>query len=350
MAEVKETLKELLAKKNPSDADVAKVVELLKSNYKSRLWPVVDDVLESYLQGGSDVDALDELEEAVGLEGESFVKPRVRPTKLLKTQNSLACGNPITPDKIGMFIEEKREVDDEGEYKCEAIELGREVKVIPILRVNYITVSVERDGNAKVYRIYPPAENIDNPFAFLRKMQKKVEDILDNSPELDSFTVKKTSRLYYLAKPEGEKQPSLFSIDLSPVDSFQISNFEKMLRQRTGRSGYPQLFKIGKSAIMKATQVKLPNGNIVIATELALSDQEIKNKDDWRVIIIPIAYAIKNYIGKLNHEFNYGMIDIEETGEGKNVSTESPREESPLPAAEEESQVFDEDFGDEIDF
>lgn len=348
----KETLKQLLAKSNPTDQDVAKVVELLKADYKSSLWPVVDSVLEQYLQGGNQTDELDELETAVGLEGDAFIKPNVRAVKLLKTQNSLACGNPIDPSKIGVFIEEKREVDEEtGDLKCEAIELGRQVKIIPILRVNFLTVRIEKDGNTKIYRIYPPADQIDRPFNFLRKIQKKVEDILSKAEELDEFSVKKTSRLYFLAKLPDEKKPALFSIDLSPVDSFQISNFEKLLKQRTGRAGYPQIFKVGKSVIMKSTQVRLPNGNLVVATELTFGEEPIKHKDDWRVVIIPIAYAIKNFIGKLNHDFNYSATDLEEEVESpkQDASLELPEPEQEAPADTEEP-IVDEELADEIEF
>ena len=348
MAEAKVTLKELLAKKNPSDQDVAEVVKLLKASYQSKLWPVVDEVLADYLAGGSQSDELDALEEAVGLEGESFIRPKIRPVKLLKTQNSLACGNNIDPSKIGTFIEEKREMDEEsGELKCEAIELGRQVKIIPIMRVNYLTVRVEKDGNTRIYRIYPPADQIERPFNFLRKMDKKATAILEETPDLDAFAVKKTSRLFFLAKIEGEKMPALFSIDLSPVDSYQVGNFERLLKQRTGKAGYPQIFKVGKSVIMKSAQVKLQNGRIVVGVELAFGDEPIKAKDDWRVVIIPIAYAIKNYIGKLNHDFTLTTEELEEEAKKQDALPELPSEQE---APAEDDNVFDEEISDEIEF
>jgi len=345
---VNETLKELLAKKNPSDQDVAKVVELLKSSYKSKLWPVVDEVLADYLAGGSETDELDFLEEAVGLEGESFIRPKIRNVKLLKTQNSLVCGNNIDPSQIGTFVEEKREMDEEtGELKCEAIELGRQVKIIPIMRISYLTVRIEKDGNARIYRIYPPAEEIERPFNFLRKMDKKVTSILEKTEDLDAFAIRKTSRLFFLAKVEGEKMPALFSIDLSPVDSYQVGNFERLLKQRTGRAGYPQIFKVGKSVIMKSAQVKLQNGRIVVGVELTFGDEPIKMKDDWRVIIIPIAYAIKNYIGKLNHDFSFNTEELDEDTKKQDALPELPSEqESPA----EDEEMFGEEIADEIEF
>ena len=97
--------------------------------------------------------------------------------------------------------------------------------------------------------------------------------------------------------------------------------------------------------------MRLPNGNLVVATELTFGEEPIKHKDDWRVVIIPIAYAIKNFIGKLNHDFNYSATDLEEEVESpkQDASLELPEPEQEAPADTEEP-IVDEELADEIEF
>jgi len=354
----KERIKQLVNKTVLTDEEVKELTELLKKEYPSKYWRVVDEVLAPYLELASqEEDDLDEYLKDMGAEGETFKAPQYTNMKLLKTQNSKLCMEEIEPALIGQFAVEERGLDENGEIVCKPKVLGKEVKCIPIIKIPYIGIRIEKGETAKVYRVFPKAEELDKPFKFIEKVSSKVGRLLEKNTHLiDNFKIRKSAFLFVIARPQDEKIPKLYRLDLSPVDSVRISEFEKKLKQMTGVRGFAAVFKVAKRPYLKSVRVDI-NGNRVIATAIELSQESLEDPRDWKVILLPIIAALKNWTEKMPHEFTLPMLEAdlgEESQESSLVEkpTSTPAPQTTTPAAVSEEPIEDDLSGsiDEEDF
>jgi len=359
----KERIKQLVNKTVLTDEEIKEFTELLRKEYPSKYWAVADEVLAPYLElSAQEEDDLDEYLKDMGAEGETFKAPQYANMKLLKTQNSKLCMEEIEPALIGQFAIEERGLDENGEITCKPKVLGKEVKCLPVMKIPYIGVRIEKGETAKVYRVFPKAEELEQPFKFIEKVSSKVSRLLEKNAHLiDNFKVRKSAFLFLLTKAEGDKLPKLYRLDLSPVDSVRISEFERKLRQMTGVRGFAAVFKTGKRPYLKSVRVDI-NGNRVIAAALDLSQEQLRDPRDWKVILLPIIAALKNWTEKMPHEFTLPMLeaDLGEEGSGESVvetpsntgtpeTSAAPAPAAAAPAASIEEPPADDDLSGSID-